>query len=62
MNLCTNAIQAMSTDGTLRVILEAAELPAQPLSHGTLERPGHTRTLTTVALDSRRITVLNSAR
>jgi signal transduction histidine kinase len=39
MNLCTNAIQAMSTGGTLRVSLEAAELPAQPLSHGTLE-PG----------------------
>jgi len=39
MNLCTNAIQAMSTGGTLRVTLEAAELPAQPLSHGTLE-PG----------------------
>jgi signal transduction histidine kinase len=39
MNLCTNAIQAMSTGGTLRVTLEAAELSAQPLSHGTLE-PG----------------------
>ena len=39
MNLCTNAIQAMSTGGTLRVTLEAAELPAQALSHGTLE-PG----------------------
>jgi signal transduction histidine kinase len=39
MNLCSNAIQAMSTGGTLRVALEAAELPAQALSHGTLE-PG----------------------
>jgi signal transduction histidine kinase len=39
MNLCRNAIQAMSTCGTLRVTLEAAELPAQALSHGTLE-PG----------------------
>ena len=39
MNLCSNAIQAMSTGGTLRVTLEAAEFPAQALSHGTLE-PG----------------------
>jgi signal transduction histidine kinase len=39
MNLCSNAIQAMSAGGTLRVTLEAAELPAQALSHGTLE-PG----------------------
>jgi signal transduction histidine kinase len=39
MNLCSNAIQAMSTGGTLRVTLEAAELRAQALSHGTLE-PG----------------------
>jgi hypothetical protein len=39
MNLCTNAIQAMSTGGTLRVALESAELPSQALSHGTLE-PG----------------------
>jgi signal transduction histidine kinase len=39
MNLCSNAIQAMSTGGTLRVALETAELPAQALSHGTLE-PG----------------------
>jgi signal transduction histidine kinase len=39
MNLCSNAIQAMSTGGTLRVTVEAAELPAQALSHGTLE-PG----------------------
>jgi signal transduction histidine kinase len=36
MNLCSNAIQAMSTGGTLRVALDAAELPAQALSHGTL--------------------------
>ena len=39
MNLCSNAIQAMSAGGTLRVTLEAAELTAQALSHGTLE-PG----------------------
>jgi signal transduction histidine kinase len=39
MNLCSNAIHAMSTGGTLRVALEAAELPARALSHGTLE-PG----------------------
>jgi len=39
MNLCSNAIQAMSTGGTLRVTVETAELPAQALSHGTLE-PG----------------------
>jgi signal transduction histidine kinase len=39
MNLCSNAIQAMSTGGTLRVTVEAVELPAQALSHGTLE-PG----------------------
>src|SRR5712671_3124118 len=38
-NLCRNAIQAMSMGGTLRVTLEAAELPAQALSHGPLE-PG----------------------
>jgi signal transduction histidine kinase len=39
MNLCSNAIQAMSAGGTLRVALESAELPSQALSHGTLE-PG----------------------
>ena len=40
MNLCRNAIQAMSMGGTLRVTLEkAAALPAQALSHGPLE-PG----------------------
>jgi signal transduction histidine kinase len=39
MNLCRNAIQAMSMGGTLRVTLEAAELPGQALSHGPLE-PG----------------------
>jgi PAS domain S-box-containing protein len=36
INLCSNAIQAMSTGGILRVALEAAELSAQALSHGTL--------------------------
>ena len=41
MNLCSNAIQAMSAGGTLLVALEAAELPAErTLSNGTL-RPGH---------------------
>jgi signal transduction histidine kinase len=39
MNLCRNAIQAMSMGGTLHVTLDDAELPAQALSHGTLE-PG----------------------
>jgi signal transduction histidine kinase len=37
MNLCSNAIQAMSAGGTLRVILETVELTAERvLSHGTL--------------------------
>src|SRR6266403_2136444 len=37
MNVCSNAIQAMSDTGTLRVALEAADLPAErALSHGTL--------------------------
>jgi signal transduction histidine kinase len=41
MNLCSNAIQAMSAGGTLRVALEAAEFPAErTLSNGSL-RPGH---------------------
>jgi signal transduction histidine kinase len=41
MNLCSNAIQATSAGGTLRVALETAELPAERvLSNGTL-RPGH---------------------
>jgi PAS domain S-box-containing protein len=41
MNLCSNAIQAMRTGGTLRVALEAAGFSGeQALSHGTLE-PGH---------------------
>ncbi len=41
MNLCSNAIQAMSAGGTLQVALEAAEFPAErTLSNGTL-RPGH---------------------
>jgi signal transduction histidine kinase len=40
MNLCSNAIQAMSAGGTLRVALEPAELSADhALSHGTL-KPG----------------------
>jgi CheY-like chemotaxis protein len=37
MNLCSNAIQAMSAGGTLRAALETAELSAErALSHGTL--------------------------
>jgi PAS domain S-box-containing protein len=41
MNLCTNAIQATNAGGTLRVALEAVDLPAErALSNGTL-RPGH---------------------
>jgi signal transduction histidine kinase len=40
MNLCSNAIHAMSGGGSLRVALEAADLSTeQALSHGTL-RPG----------------------
>jgi signal transduction histidine kinase len=40
MNLCSNAIQAMSAGGTLRVALEAEDAAAErTLSHGTL-RPG----------------------
>jgi len=40
MNLCSNAIQAMNAGGTLRVALEAVDLPAErALSNGTL-RPG----------------------
>jgi signal transduction histidine kinase len=41
MNLCSNAIQATSAGGTLRVALEAAEFPTErALSNSTL-RPGH---------------------
>jgi PAS domain S-box-containing protein len=40
MNLCSNAIQAMSAEGSLRVALGTADVSAeQALSHGTLE-PG----------------------
>jgi PAS domain S-box-containing protein len=40
MNLCSNAIQAVSAGGTVRVALEAADFTAElGLSHGTL-RPG----------------------
>ena len=40
MNLCTNAIQAMGGDGTLRVALEAADAGAErAVAHGTLQ-PG----------------------
>jgi signal transduction histidine kinase len=49
MNLCSNAIQAMSAGGTLRVALDAADLPAHALSHGTLE-PG--RYLRLIVADS----------
>jgi signal transduction histidine kinase len=41
MNLCSNAIQATGAGGTLRVALDAAEVPAErALSNGTI-RPGH---------------------
>src|SRR5258705_11147645 len=44
MNLCSNAIQAMSEWGTLRVTLDAAELAgAQAFSHGTLESGRYVR-------------------
>jgi predicted ATPase/signal transduction histidine kinase len=37
MNLCSNAIQAMSAGGTLRVAVETADVPStRALSHGTL--------------------------
>jgi hypothetical protein len=40
MNLCSNAIQAMSAGGTLRVALEAVDVATERvLSHGTF-RPG----------------------
>jgi PAS domain S-box-containing protein len=39
MNLCSNAIQAMSTGGTLRVALESAGIEAdRALSHGALKQ------------------------
>jgi PAS domain S-box-containing protein len=41
MNLCSNAIQATSAGGTLRVALETVDLPAErALSNGMLQ-PGH---------------------
>ena len=44
MNLCSNAIQAMSGAGTLRVTLETADLSGErALSHGTLEPGGYVR-------------------
>jgi PAS domain S-box-containing protein len=44
MNLCSNAIQAMSGGGTLRVILETADLSGGlALSHGTLEAGPYVR-------------------
>jgi signal transduction histidine kinase len=44
MNLCSNAIQAMRAGGTLRVMLETAELPTErALSHGTLGTGGYLR-------------------
>jgi signal transduction histidine kinase len=41
MNLCSNAIQAMSAGGTLRVALEAAELPAERALSNAALPPGH---------------------
>jgi signal transduction histidine kinase len=44
MNLCSNAIQAMSGGGALCVALEAADLTAErALSHGTLESGRYVR-------------------
>jgi nitrogen-specific signal transduction histidine kinase/CheY-like chemotaxis protein len=44
MNLCTNAIQAMGEDGTLRVELEAADADAElPLAHGSLQPGAYAR-------------------
>ena len=46
MNLCSNAIQAMSEGGTVRVAIEAADVAADSvLSHGAL-RPGRYARLT----------------
>src|ERR1700719_332726 len=46
MNLCSNAIQAMSGDGSLHVALEATDISTErALSHGTL-RPGRCVLLT----------------
>jgi PAS domain S-box-containing protein len=46
MNLCSNAIQAISEGGTVRVALEAADVGADSaLSHGTL-KPGRYACLT----------------
>jgi signal transduction histidine kinase/CheY-like chemotaxis protein len=44
MNLCSNAIQALSGGGTLRVALEAADLSAERVfSHGTLRPARYVR-------------------
>ena len=44
MNLCTNAIQAMGGDGTLRVALEAADAGAErAVAHGTLQPGAYVR-------------------
>src|SRR6202011_857589 len=44
MNLCSNAIQAMNGAGTLRVALEAIDVPAErALSHGTLRAGRYAR-------------------
>jgi len=44
MNLCSNAIHAMSAGGTLRVMLEVADVSGErPLSHGTLQPGSYVR-------------------
>jgi PAS domain S-box-containing protein len=44
MNLCTNACHAMGEHGTLRVRLEAVEIPAErPLLHATLHTGSYAR-------------------
>jgi signal transduction histidine kinase/CheY-like chemotaxis protein len=44
MNLCTNAIQAMGEDGTLRVVLEAVDAGAErAVAHGTLQPGAYVR-------------------
>jgi PAS domain S-box-containing protein len=44
MNLCSNAIHAMNAGGTLRVMLDTADVPGErTLSHGTLQPGSYVR-------------------
>jgi PAS domain S-box-containing protein len=44
MNLCTNAVQAMHESGTLRVVLESAQVSAErPLTHSVLRTGTYAR-------------------